>query len=229
MTYNFLFIAIITLIPTVLIYILRPKLRGVIHVMSPASIPFAFTEWLFYPEYWEPVFLFNLVDYIGFGIEDILFVMGLGGFASTLYAAVFKQIYLPKDWQSRQDLLKRIMATFIVTLVLITAAVLAEIPMIYGSVGIMLVMAIAIVTRRTDLLKPALWGGLLTTLVYTGLCFVILVIYPEIFDLTWHTEHFLNLYMFGIPLEEIFYAFSAGMLATIAYPYLFKMSFLSKA
>lgn len=229
MTYNFLFIALLTLIPGVFIYLKRSDLRPVIHIMSLASIPFAFTEWLFYPDYWEPVFLFNLVEYIGFGVEDIIFVMGLGAFSSTLYAAVCKQVYISRGQVSKRQLVQNISLVFALTLFLIILVTLLQIPMIYGSVGIMLLLALAILVKRSDLLLPAVYGGLLTTLVYTGLCFIILLVEPDIFDLTWHTEKFINVFILGIPLEEILYSWSAGTLATIIYPTLFKMDFSSIA
>lgn len=49
------------------------------------SLPFATTEWMFYPDYWAPKFLFDLVDIIGFGIEDFLFVSALGVSSSSAW------------------------------------------------------------------------------------------------------------------------------------------------
>ena len=81
--YDFLILSLLFLVPGAVIYALRQDLRPVIRVMMLCSIPFAFTEFLFYPDYWEPVFLFDLAARIGFGIEDVVFVCGLGAFTST--------------------------------------------------------------------------------------------------------------------------------------------------
>ena len=86
MEYNFLILTLIFWIPGILIYALRFDLRRIIHLMAAFSLPFALTEWLFYPEYWEPTFIFDLIHVFGFGIEDILFVTGLAAFTSTVYA-----------------------------------------------------------------------------------------------------------------------------------------------
>ena len=52
MEYNFLILTFIFWIPGILIYVLRFDLRRIIHLMAAFSLPFALTEWLFYPEYW---------------------------------------------------------------------------------------------------------------------------------------------------------------------------------
>jgi hypothetical protein len=51
------------------------------------------------------------------------------------------------------------------------------------------------------------------------LCLLLSLIYPEIFHVTWHTEKFLNIFIFGIPVEEILYGYAAGMIATLFYPF----------
>jgi hypothetical protein len=95
------------------------------------------------------------------------------------------------------------------------------IEMIYGSVFIMLGVTMLVCLRRTDLFKPVIFGGLLSLLVYFLLCLAIARLFPGIFNLTWHTERFLNIFILGIPLEELLYAFAAGFAATAFYPYVF--------
>ena len=68
--YPFLVLSLLFLIPGVLFYALRPDIRRLLRLTLLASLPFATTEFLFYPTYWEPRTLFDLVPRIGFGIED---------------------------------------------------------------------------------------------------------------------------------------------------------------
>ena len=46
------------------------------------------TEFLFYPTYWEPRSLYNLISRMGFGIEDVLFVVGVGLVTVSSYPVV---------------------------------------------------------------------------------------------------------------------------------------------
>ena len=226
MTYNFLVLSLLFLIPGVLVFALRPDLRPVIGLMAVCSIPFAFTESLFYPSYWEPKFLFDLADRIGFGVEDIIFVVGLGAFTSTAYAFTFRRRYLGGDEEAwiRAALL-RCLALFGATGALVLAAVLAGIPMIYGSCVIMIGLAGVIWWRRTDLALPSLLGGGVSLLVYTGLCLIFGWLIPDVFRMAWHTEKFLNIFVLGVPLEELMYGFAAGTAATAFYPYVFGRRF----
>lgn len=221
MTYSFLILSLLFLIPGLVIFFSRPDLRPVIGLMALCSIPFAFTEFLFYPSYWEPRFLFDLADRIGFGLEDLLFVIGLGAFTSTAYAFFTGSRYERLGEPSRRRLWLRAVALFGVVFTLVSGIALAGIAMIYGSVIVMLGVSVFLCARRRDLTVPTLWGGALTAVVYSGLCFVFMLLIPDVFHLTWHTEEFLDIFILGIPLEEILYAWGAGAVATAFYPYVF--------
>lgn len=221
MTYNFLILSLLFLIPGFLVFTLRADLRSVIRIMALCSIPFAFTESLFYPAYWEPKFLFGLIDIIGFGIEDILFVIGLSAFTSTAYAFFSGNGYEPLDEISRRAMIKRCSAILGITFIMVVLVASLGIAMIYGSCLIMLGITLIICVRRNDLLMPGILGGLLSIMVYSLLCLAFNLLIPGVFNLTWHTEGFLNIFILGIPLEELMYGFAAGFAATVFYPYVF--------
>lgn len=220
MPYTFLFLSLLFLIPGMIIYVIRPDLRRVIHVMALFSIPFAFTEQLFYPTYWEPEFLFDLVNVIGFGIEDILFVIGLASFTSTAYAVTLNKRYESISPISFGGAVKRGVAFLTVAFAGVVLLFSIDMEMIYGSVLIMVLCYSFVVIRRNDLVLPGLLGGIVSLIVYTALCLILMLVYPAIFRLTWHAEQFFNIFIFGIPLEEILYAFAAGLIATVFYPYI---------
>jgi len=221
MAYNFLILSLIFLIPGTIIYITRSDLRSVIHVMAFFSIPFAFTERFFYPSYWEPVFLFDLADKIGFGIEDVIFVTGLSAFTSTVYAFSFGLGYSTINEYNIKSVMLRGSAVLGLAFSLIALVVLLKIEMIYGSFGIMLGISCFIVMVRKDLAIPGFMGGIISTTVYSALCLCLSALFPGIFKLTWHTDQFLNIFILGIPFEEIIYGFSSGVIATVFYPYVF--------
>jgi hypothetical protein len=98
--------------------------------------------------------------------------------------------------------------------------------MIYGSLVIMTVVSTAAWIVRPDLLWPSLCGGGLAMAVYTILCLAFAVLIPEVFSLTWHTDQFLNVFIFGIPFEEWLYGFCCGMAATWFYPFVTHQRFV---
>lgn len=225
MAYNFLTLSLIFLIPGLIVYISRKDLRKVIHLMALFSLPFALTERFFYPSYWEPVFLFNLIDIIGFGIEDILFVIGLSAFTSTAYAFFMRRRYTAAETKKRVNAAVTCCIITGIVLIMVTTSVMLEIEMIYGSFLIMGAISLFIFIRRRDLCIPGLAGGFFSAGIYTGLCLLLSVISPGIFQLTWHTDQFLNSFILGIPVEELIYGFASGTIATIFYPFVFDLEF----
>ena len=51
---------------------------------------------------------------------------------------------------------------------------------------------------------------------------------PGLFKNIWHTEKFLNIFIAGVPLEELLYGFSSGFVATAFYPYVFGRRFIHR-
>jgi hypothetical protein len=218
--YNFLILCALFALPAACVFALRPDLRKILALTIPASIPFAATEFLFYPSYWRPKFLFDLADRIGFGIEDVLFVTSLGALTSTLYPfATRRSIELPRVPARRKELVQK--AALVVAAALVATAILhvLGVRMIYGCCWIMAGVTAAVLAIRRDLVAPAFTGAALTTLVYGALCLALAGIVPDVFDLAWNTEKFSNVFVLGVPLEELLYAASTGAVGTVFYPY----------
>jgi hypothetical protein len=91
--------------------------------------------------------------------------------------------------------------------------------MIYGACWILVVVTLAMIARRRDLALPSLAGAVLTCLVYAGLCLVFAAILPGVFDLAWNMTKFSNVFIAGIPLEELLYGTSTGFAGTAFYPF----------
>ncbi len=222
MPYNFLTLSLLFLIPGMLIFVLRPDLRGLLGTTALLSLPFATTEFLFYPTYWEPRTLFDLVPRIGFWIEDLLFVAGLGMLSAGVYPAVIGRRFLwpggPRPLLAREALL-RVGGLFGVTAIAVLGAALAGIAMIYAAPVIMVAAAIFVAVRRHDLARPALAGGTLTLAVYAGLSLLFAWLIPGVFELDWNTDAFLNAFVLGIPVEELIYGFASGLIGSVFMPY----------
>lgn len=208
MEYNFLILSLLFLPPGILVWAQRPDLRPVIHRMALVSLPFAATESLFTPTYWAPNFLFDLNRFFGFGIEDVLFVVGLGAFTATGYPFVFRRRWVVVRPGSVS---KRMMVVGGGVAAGVALAAAVGVPMIYGAPIIMLGMSAAIWIHRSELAIPSLLSGVVSLVVYTTLCALYQWLLPQVFELTWNTEQFLNLYLWGIPVEELIYGFAAGV------------------
>ena len=143
MKYDFLILTLIFWIPGILIYALRFDLRRIIHLMAAFSLPFALTEWLFYPEYWEPTFIFDLIHVVGFGIEDILFVTGLAAFTSTVYA-----FFSGKTLEVKTVRWRRVGLIFTATGGLVAFLTMVGVATIYASVLIILSISTWILWMR---------------------------------------------------------------------------------
>ncbi|TGN14043.1 lycopene cyclase domain-containing protein [Leptospira ilyithenensis] len=220
--YNFLILSLIFSVPGILIYLFRKDLRKTIRILAVCSVPFGFTEFLFYPSYWEPVFLFNLVNYIGFGIEDLIFVIGLSAFTSTAYPFFFNkklvEIKLKRQISSATILFGILFCCFFFVFLF----AVSEFPIIYGAPILMILISLGIMAIRNDLILPGLFGGVLSMIIYAFLCLILLRIYPDLFQLIWHTEKFINRNIYGIPVEELIYGFASGSIATLFYPFVFR-------
>ena len=220
MPYDFLILALLFVGPGLAVYALRADLRPVIRLSAAFSLPFAFTEFLFYPDYWEPRFLFDLAARIGFGIEEFLFVAGLGAFASTAYPFFFNRtLAIQLDDLTCAAGRRRIASLFGATAAGVALLALLGIPMIYGAPAIMVLLSGYIVFRRLDLGFPALAGAFSTTAVYVVLCWAYALILPGVFQEVWRLEKFSNIFLLGIPLEVLVYGGAGGGIATLFLPY----------
>lgn len=227
-TWNFLTLALLFALPGMLIWTARPDLRRVIACVIPFSLPFACTEFLFYPSYWEPAFLFDLGRRMGFGIEDIVFVTGLAAFTTTAYACGFNRAYGPHGSNSPRACILRALGLFGLTGAFLVLLLASGMPIIYGACLAMAAAALVMLQQRPDLTAPALLGGCISAAAYFMLCLAAAALMPGIFKNIWHTEKFLNIFIAGVPLEELLYGFSSGFVSTAFYPYVFGRRFIHR-
>lgn len=225
MVYDFLVLSLLCGVSGLVCFALRKDLRKPILFTAVASVPFAFTESLFYPSYWEPRFLWNLADKIGFGLEDILFVMGLGALTVSAYPAVFGTTFAAPERRPLRPLALHAALVLALTGALVAIAVVIKAPMIYASVCIMLAMSGALIVIRSDLLVPAILGGALTCAAYTLICILFSLLFKDVFRIVWHGERFSNVFIAGVLLEEYLYSFAAGVAGAIFYPFVSRRRF----
>jgi hypothetical protein len=111
-------------------------------------------------------------------------------------------------------------------LVATAVCALLGIPIIWACPAIMLGIGTAIWLSRKDLVLPSLIGGAITLVVYFTACLALGLIVPDVFDLSWHADRFLNIFILDVPLEELAYSAAAGLVATCFYPFVFSKKFV---
>ncbi|WP_434382342.1 lycopene cyclase domain-containing protein [Melittangium boletus] len=227
MRHEFLVLSVLFLVPGALFAWARPDLRGLMARSVLFALPFATTEWLFYPAYWTPRFLFDLADHLGFGIEDVLFVAGLAAFASTGYAVVFRRAVVSRGRRVRP--VWRAVGALGGVLGLAGLAHALGAPILYASVGAMVVGAAALLGVRRDLLGPGLLGGLVSVALYLVLCLVFARLVPGVFERTWRPSLLLAGRFLGVPWDELLYGFGAGVAATAFPAWAFGLGFVPRA
>ncbi|WP_163998085.1 lycopene cyclase domain-containing protein [Pyxidicoccus caerfyrddinensis] len=212
MPYEFLVLSVLFLVPGSCVWLTRPDLRPLLRRVVVVSLPFAATEWLFYPEYWTPRFLFGLADHIGFGIEDVLFVAGLGAFSSTAYAVAFRRTLAPHGAAVRAW--ARAVGAFALAMVVTGALLAVGLSILYAAVAAMVSVSSVLLLMRRDLVVPSLLGALVSAVIYLGLCLVFGMLIPGVFERTWRPSMLLPGRLLGVPLDEVLYGLGAGFSAT---------------
>lgn len=226
-TYPFLILCGLMGIPALLAGMFRKDLRIHLARLAVLSLPFALTEFLFYPDYWDPPFLFDCARRYGFGIEDFLFVAALGATAIGVYPAVSGkrlQAYPPCGGRPAFRITALLTGS---ALLLVLMAWRAGIPAIYAAPAIMISLsAFVLLMRRRDLWPDACKSGAVTLVTYGALCLVFDALLPGVFAQYWHTAGLLNAFAGPVPLEELIYGFAAGFSATVVYPFAFGLAFV---
>lgn len=227
--YDFLALALLFLAPGALAWAWRPDLRPWMARAALAALPFAPTERLFYPAYWSPRFVFDLITKIGFGLEDLIFLAGLAAFTTAAYPVAFRRTLAPLGPRSARRALARAAALVALSLGAGLALVALGLPALYASAAAMGGVALLAVARRPDLAAPGLLGGLVSTLVYAALCLLYEALLPGVFRRVWHTERLLGRFVLGLPLEELLYGWAAGSAASALVPFAFGLRYAPRA
>lgn len=222
---DFLLLSLLFSLPGAVAYVVRADLRPTIHRCAIASLPFAASERFFAGTYWSPPSLFGLIDRIGFGLEDILFVVALAAFMSTGYALFFRKKLEPRPTPRRGSAVVRALLGVGVTLGTALALLGAHVHILYGSFIAMTAFAAFVFFRRRDLVAAGFLGGLIAVGTYAGVCLIFAALRPGVFARIWHTEGFLHRFVFGVPIEELLYGFLAGVVASVFYPYVANLAY----
>ena len=190
--------------------------------VSILTMPFGLTEPFFVPEYWSPPSLFNLTASIGFDIESLIFSFAIGGIGSVLYELFRKTKHVKISSHESHGKKHRyhLVSLFSPVIVFLLLQLFTAFNSIYSASIAMFVGGMAAMFCRPDLKNKIIIGGLL----FLGLYFVFFLffnlVYPYAVSLFWNLSAISGILIIGIPLEELIFALSFGMLWSSVYEHI---------
>ncbi len=179
---------------------------------------FGLTEPFFVPQYWNPPSLFELAQRTGFDIESIIFSFAIGGIGTVLYNSLTRSRLEPVDRQERRHARHGLHRWALATPFTLFP-VLYFLPWnpIYAAIAAMVLGAIAAVLCRPDLKANTLVGGVLFLAIYTIFLLGLKWSAPGYIEQVWNLKALSGVVIYGLPLEELVFGFSFGLVWTGIY------------
>jgi hypothetical protein len=180
------------------------------------------TEPLFVPSYWNPPSLFDLAQKTGFDIESIIFTFSVGGIAAVIYEVIFKIKHQPVSLKERLKSIHRLHYFFLslAPVIFLSLWFFTKINPIYSASIAMFIGGIGAIICRRDLTKKILVGGIM----FLGIYFMFFAsfnwAFPGYLNQVWNFEEISGILILGVPLEELLFALTLGMLWSGLYEHL---------
>ncbi len=195
------------------LFAVKPNLRRQMLWVSFFTALTGLAEPIFVPRYWNPPSLFNLTATTHFDLESLIFSWGTGGIGTAIYESALNikhrkmnadELRLERRWIHFSSLCA-------LPVVSIGLLFFTNLNPIYCVSAGLFAGALAGVVCRPDLAWNTLLGGLLFTGVYFILVFLVVTAAPSFLS-AWNLSALSGIVIFGVPLEELMFAFTFGMM-----------------
>jgi Lycopene cyclase len=189
-----------------------PRHRRAMWWSSLFTMPFGLTEPLFVPEYWNPPSLFDLAQRTGFDVESLIFCFGIGGVGVVLYNVLTGHTLGAVPAGERHQARHRF-HRYLLILPFAVFIVLYWLPWnpIYPGILAMLSGAVTSMWCRPDLVRKSWVGGLLFLGYYLVFLVGLQITAPGYIDRVWNHAALTGIRLFGMPTEELLFAFGFGL------------------
>jgi len=206
----------------IIIFIFRKSIRKEMFWVSLLTMPFGLTEPFFVPEYWNPPSLFNLAVKTGFDIESLIFCFAIGGIGSVIYEVIFKSSHKKMNSKERHHQRHKyhLLSLFSPVVVFLPLFLFTELNPIYSASLAMFVGGLSAMMCRPDLKKKIIFGGILFLLLYFVFFLLFNNIYPYAIETFWNLSALSGILILKVPLEELIFAFTFGMLWSSVYEHI---------
>lgn len=177
------------------------------------------TEPFFVPEYWNPPTLFDLARRTGFDLESLIFTFAIGGIAFVLYELIFKTRHQVMTEVHRNSKTHRYHKVALLSspFVFIILFIFSDLNPIYSGIIAMAVGGLSTWYCRSDLKKKMFVSALMFLLLYFFYFLILNAISPGYVEEVWDLNAISGILIFGIPLEELMFAFTFGFLWSSIY------------
>lgn len=214
MQYTYLNWSLLLLLLWVLVFVGTGRSKRKMLTVSLGTLPLGLSEPLFYPEYWFPPTLFDMAAHTGFDIESLIFSFAVGGLASSLYElgrhGSLEQATDRYKNQPRHRFHTLALASPL--LIFIPMFTLSTINIIYTASMAMFAGGLA-----TGLCRSDLWSSIIRgSVIFTGFYFLFFAtmswVHPDYVATYWNIASISGLMVVGVPLEELMFAATFGMM-----------------
>ncbi|MDO8460276.1 MAG: lycopene cyclase domain-containing protein [Nanoarchaeota archaeon] len=205
-----------------ILLILKKGVRKEMLLASIITMLFGLTEPLFVPEYWNPPSLFNLAAKTGFDIESLIFSFAIGGIGAVLYEFIFKSKHVKMNRKEIHSRRHKYHLLSLISPIIVFAPlfIFTSLNPIYSASIAMLIGGISTMFCRPDLKKKIFFSGILFLCLYFLFFLSFNIIYPNAVDSFWNISALTGILILGVPLEELIFAFTFGMLWSSYYEHL---------
>jgi hypothetical protein len=193
---------------------MRKDLRSVMLFCSILFAPFGFLCDLWcIPSYWEPTTLFNSE----LSVERFILGFALGGIPPVIYKVIFKMRLKKLKGSSYRKQTLVLMVISVISAFLIGWVCMT---IVHDSIFTAVLGALVIMFFRRDLVMEMIIGSILFAVLYFIILFAInTAISPGWIARTWNFSFLWGVTFLKIPIEEILWAWSFGLVWAPMYEY----------
>lgn len=196
-----------------ILYAARADLRRSMLRVSLGTMPLGLTEPLFVRAYWNPPTLWDLARRTGFDLESVLFSFAIGDIVFAAYDTLLGLAPSATLAHERHDRRHRFHLLAIVSAPLLFVILLAltRLNPIYAAALALVGGFVATLRCRPDLWRKMLLSGALFLILYFAVFVVFNLAFPGYVAAVWNLEALSGLFVFGVPAEELMFAFAFGL------------------
>lgn len=177
------------------------------------------TEPLFVPSYWNPPSLFDLARRTGFDLESLIFSFAIGGAAFVLYELIFKTRHRTMTEQQRHLARHRFHTIILLSapVIFVVLLIFTHLNPIYSASLAMLLGGLATWYCRPDLKKKMIVSAFIFLILYFFYFLTLIAMAPGYVEQVWNLKAISGILIFGIPVEELLFAFTFGFIWSSIY------------
>lgn len=180
------------------------------------------TEPIFVPEYWTPPSLFDLALKTGFDIESLLFAFGVGGLAAVVYERIFRVRHTKMSIEEKRQPRHKyhILALLSAPIIFILFLIFTDLNPIYSTFIALIGGGLFTLHCRPNLKRKMFASAIIFTFLYFAYFLTLIIAYPGYVESVWNLAAISGILIFGIPLEELMFAFGLGFLWSSVYEHI---------